>query len=295
MIQICSPKNHLDGCCDGLVCASSSGHCAKSSFHKDHICVFSPLCEFWSVCATRPTWIKDIFEKNEIFRRISWPGESPDTAGPTAKIGLVPNVPAQVSSKVRSLLVDLSTVGIVAQVHGRLSSRSGDRLLILVDCHLVECLYWFSDEANVYAWIVSFLNVKYLLGLNLFGSMQSGHRHLSHFLYIEVFKNRQFYLFCSFCFFLTRSSSLVFVCFFFIFDDLLPVSVSMSKGQLSCVSVHHHLWNSHLRNHHQEIQFHKLDKPLSLWCLWWYDVNNEEVGVQAINLKLRLWWLWWWQ
>ena len=160
MIQACSPKKHLDGCCDGLVCASSSGHCAKSSFHKDHICVFSPLCEFWSVCATRPTWIKDIFEKNEIFRRISWPGESPDTAGPTAKIGLVPNVPAQVSSKVRSLLVDLSTVGIVAQVHGRLSSRSGDRLLILVDCHLVECLYWFSDEANVYmleliaCWIV---------------------------------------------------------------------------------------------------------------------------------------------
>ena len=192
MIQTCSPKNHLDGCCDGLVCASSSGHCAKSSFHKDHICVFSPLCEFWSVCATRPTWIKDIFEKNEIFRRISWPGESPDTAGPTAKIGLVPNVPAQVSSKVRSLLVDLSTVGIVAQVHGRLSSRSGDRLLILVDCHLAECLYWFSDEANVYAWIVSFLNVKYLLGLNLFGSMQSGHRHLSHFLYIEVFKKGNF-------------------------------------------------------------------------------------------------------
>ena len=92
--------------------------------------------------------------------------------------------------------------------------------------------------------------------------MQSGHRHLSHFLYIEVFKNRQFYLFCSFCFFLTRSSSLVFVCFFFIFDDLLPVSVSMSKGQLSCVSVHHHLWNSHLRDHHQETQlkFHKLHK-----------------------------------
>ena len=67
-------KKHLGGCCDGLVCASSSGHCAKSSFHKDHICVFAPLCEFWSVCATRPTWIKDVFEKKWNFPKniLTW-------------------------------------------------------------------------------------------------------------------------------------------------------------------------------------------------------------------------------
>lgn len=83
-------KKHLDGCCDGLVCASSSGHCAKSSFHKDHICVFSPLCEFWSVCAARPTWTKDIFEKKWNFPKniltwwISWHSRAncKDRAGP---------------------------------------------------------------------------------------------------------------------------------------------------------------------------------------------------------------------
>ena len=126
---------------------------------RPHLCFLSPVWIRKCLCNSSDL-NKSFFWKNEIFRRISWPGKPPDTAGPTAKIGLVPNVPAQVSSQVRSLLVDLSTVGIVAQVHGRLSSRSGDWLLILVDSQLVECLYWFSDEANVYmleltaCWIV---------------------------------------------------------------------------------------------------------------------------------------------
>ena len=51
------------------------------------------------------------------------PGEPPDASWPTAKVGLISYVPSKVSSQVWRLLVDLSAVWIVAQVHCWLPSR----------------------------------------------------------------------------------------------------------------------------------------------------------------------------
>ena len=62
------------------------------------------------------------FKTSKVVGSVS-PGKPPDTAWPTAKVGLVPYVPSQVSSQVWSLLVNLSAVGIVAQMHCWLSSR----------------------------------------------------------------------------------------------------------------------------------------------------------------------------
>ena len=115
-------ESHLDGCCDGSMCVSSGGRCVKNSFHKVHTCVFSPRCEFWSVDAIRPTCGGSRF-RNIQSCWVCSPGKPPDTAWPTAKVGLVPYVPSQVSSQVWSLLVNLSAVWIVAQMHCWLSSR----------------------------------------------------------------------------------------------------------------------------------------------------------------------------
>ena len=51
------------------------------------------------------------------------PGEPPDASWPTAKVGLISYVPSKVSSQVWRLLVDLSAVWIMAQVHCWLPSR----------------------------------------------------------------------------------------------------------------------------------------------------------------------------
>ena len=89
-----------------------------------HLCFLSPVWIRKCRCNSSDLKMRQVLKhpNPQIWLFFS-PGEPPDASWPTAKVGLISYVPSKVSSQVWRLLVDLSAVWIVAQVHCWLPSR----------------------------------------------------------------------------------------------------------------------------------------------------------------------------